>query len=70
MKHGAKNAQIQGKYLTITMYTHTHARTHAPTHPHTHTHYSTANVMDLHLRICTSMVYNYVYIHQCLLHCL
>ena len=24
-----KTAQIQGKYLTITMYTHTHARTHA-----------------------------------------
>ena len=46
MKHGAKNRSIQGKYLTITMYTHTHARTHAPTqpptnpppptHPHTH----------------------------------
>ena len=31
-----KNAQIQGKYLTITMYI--YARTHAPpTHTHTHT---------------------------------
>ena len=33
-----KNAQIQGKYLTITMYKHTQTRTHACTHPPTHTH--------------------------------
>ena len=31
-----KTAQIQGKYLTITMYTHTHTRMHAPAHPPTH----------------------------------
>ena len=31
-----KNAQIQGKYLTITMYTHTHRCTHKCTHPPTH----------------------------------
>ena len=36
MKYGAKNRSIQGRYLTITMYTHT--RTHAPTHPATHPH--------------------------------
>ena len=34
-----KTAQIQGKYLTITMYTHAHARTYARTlPPPTHTH--------------------------------
>ena len=40
-----KTAQIQGKYLTITMYTHTHAHTHASTHPptHPHTHYSSGS---------------------------
>ena len=35
-----KTAQIQGKYLTITMYIHTHARSHPltpPPPPHTHT---------------------------------
>ena len=31
-----KTAQIQGKYLTITMYTYTHARSHPLTSPHTH----------------------------------
>ena len=30
-----KTSQIQEKYLTITVYTHTHARTHAPRSPHT-----------------------------------
>ena len=35
-----KTAQIQGKYLTVTMYTHacTHTHTHAHMHAHMHTH--------------------------------
>ena len=43
-----KTAQIQGKFLTIAMYTRTHGGMHAPTPPPTHTHTVSLSLSHTH----------------------
>ena len=55
-----KTAQIQGKFLTIAMYTRTHGGMHAPTPPpHTHTH-----TVSLSLSLSLSLSHTHTHTHK------